>query len=193
MARAGDVIESPVLGERIIFRKTAADTHGELLEFEAVAEPGTPGPVEHIHLRQAERVEVISGVMVARIAGREERVEAGQHIIIPASTPHTFCNGGPGDLHLLAEFRPALQTERFFEIMFGLARDGNTDTAGSPSFLQIAVMSQAYDIYIPRPPILIQRLLFAILVPIAKLCGYRAWYPKYSGRAAQTALVESSR
>ncbi len=192
MARAGDVIESPVLGERVIFRKTAGDTHGELLELECSAAPAASGPVEHMHLRQEERITVVSGVMLARIAGREQRVEAGQHVIIPPGAPHTFRNGGSGELRLLVAFRPALQTERFFETMFGLARDGRTDAAGAPSFLQIAVMAQAYDIYVPRPPVLIQRLLFAVLAPIAKLRGYRAWYPTYSKPAAQTPLIEAN-
>jgi hypothetical protein len=33
MARAGDIIENPGTGERIVFRKTAADANGELLRW----------------------------------------------------------------------------------------------------------------------------------------------------------------
>jgi hypothetical protein len=36
MARAGEVMENPISGQRIIFRKTADDTGGELLEVESV-------------------------------------------------------------------------------------------------------------------------------------------------------------
>jgi mannose-6-phosphate isomerase-like protein (cupin superfamily) len=180
MARAGDMIESPVIGERVIFRKTAADTNGEVLEVECISSAGSSGPVEHIHLEQDERFAVLSGVMLVQIAGREERLEAGQEIVIPRGKSHTFRNGGSEDLHFVAEFRPALQTERFFETMFGLARDGKTDAAGSPRFLQIMLMTTAYDIYIPGPPIVVQRLMSAVLSPIAKLLGYRASYPQYS-------------
>ena len=35
MARAGDVLENPVTGERIVFRRVAADTNGELLLFDS--------------------------------------------------------------------------------------------------------------------------------------------------------------
>jgi mannose-6-phosphate isomerase-like protein (cupin superfamily) len=180
MARAGDVIDSPVIGERVIFRKTAADTNGEFLEIECISRPGSSGPIEHIHLTQEERFEVLSGVMLVQIAGREERLEAGQSIVIPRGTPHKFHNAGTEDLRFVAEFCPALQTERFFETMFGLARDGKTDAAGSPRFLQIMLMTSAYDMYIPGPPILMQRLMSAVLSPIAKLLGYRASYPEYS-------------
>ena len=84
------------------------------------------------------------------------------------------------ELQLRTEFRPAYDLERFFELIFGLARAGKTDLTGTPSFLQIAVMSTAYGIYLPQPPIFLQKLLFAVLNPIAKLRGYRAWYPEYS-------------
>src|ERR1700704_4344375 len=45
MAYSGQIIENPVSGERITFRKTAADTTGELLEFDIQLTPDghTPG------------------------------------------------------------------------------------------------------------------------------------------------------
>ena len=39
MAKPGDVIENPVTGERIVFRKTARETNGELLQFELLLKP----------------------------------------------------------------------------------------------------------------------------------------------------------
>ena len=38
-----------------------------------------------------------------------------------------------------AELRPALNSETFFETLYGLARDGKTDENGVPNFLQQAV------------------------------------------------------
>jgi hypothetical protein len=34
VAHAGEVIENPVTGERVVFRQTARDTGGELLQFD---------------------------------------------------------------------------------------------------------------------------------------------------------------
>jgi hypothetical protein len=39
MAHAGQVLENSVSGERITFRRTAADTGGELLEFDLELTP----------------------------------------------------------------------------------------------------------------------------------------------------------
>ncbi len=196
MAQAGDVIESPLIGERAVFRKTAADTGGALLQLEVFQRVGAKGPVEHYHTRQEERFEVMSGVMCALVGGREVRLGPGESMVIPAGTPHRWWNGGHEELHIVAEMRPALQAERFFETIFGLARDGKTDADGAPSFLQIALFASAYDIWVPKPPRLMQRALFAILGPIARLRGYRAWYPEYSDpedRSWQSAATPTSR
>ena len=187
MANRGDVIENRVLGERTVFRQTARDTGGALLQLEVYQRHHNPGPVEHVHLRQEECFEVIAGTMVVRVGGREQRLGPGERITIPPGTPHTWSNGGEGELHIVAEFRPALETEHFFETMAGLARDGKLDQTGAPRFLQIVPISRAYDIWLPKPPIPLQRALFALLAPLARFRGYRAWYPEYSRPAAAPA------
>jgi mannose-6-phosphate isomerase-like protein (cupin superfamily) len=183
MARPGEVIESPVLRDRIVFRQTARETGGTLLQFEDWHQPGAPGPIEHLHPRQEERLEVLQGSMIVRVGGREEHLTVGQHVVIPPGVPHTFRNTSDGELCALTDFRPAMQLERFFETIFGLARDGKTDKDGVPSFLQIAAWTSAYEIYLPKPPVPVQKALFAVLGPLARLRGYRPWYPEYSDLA----------
>ena len=45
MAYAGQILDNPVSGERFEFRRTAADTNGELLEFDLTlaADGSVPG------------------------------------------------------------------------------------------------------------------------------------------------------
>ena len=66
MAHAGQVLENPISGEKIIFRQTAADTDGELLAFELVLAPGGAVPGAHVHPEQEERFEVDAVVRLAR-------------------------------------------------------------------------------------------------------------------------------
>ena len=73
MAKPGQVIENGS-GHRIIFHKTSADTNGELLQFEEHLAPNGVGRPEHIHLRQVERLQVLSGTMSAKIIGSPERI-----------------------------------------------------------------------------------------------------------------------
>ena len=169
-----------MIGDRIVFLKTAKETKGELLQFDDFLKVDGRGPIEHFHLRQEERLEVMKGAACVLVNGQERRLNPGDFVIIAAGAPHRWWNCGDVELQLRTEFRPAYDLERFFELIFGLARDGKTDETGSPVFLQIAVMSTAYGIYLPQPPLFLQKLLFAVLGPIAKMRGYRAWYPQYS-------------
>jgi hypothetical protein len=51
MAKAGDVIENPDMGTRIVFRRTAAETRGELLQFDFFVQPHKGVASEHLHPR----------------------------------------------------------------------------------------------------------------------------------------------
>lgn len=181
MAHAGDVIENPVVGGRIIFRKTARETNGELLQFDAFSKPHGLGPLYHIHARQEERFEVISGTARFRVAGNEQSLRAGQILVGPPGIPHSFWNDGDDELHVRIEFRPALKQESYLETIFGLARDGKTNKRGVPNLLQAVLLSREYEFFLAGPPIFLQRALIAVLAPIARLLGYRARYPEYSG------------
>jgi len=52
MAFSGQTIDNPVSGERITFIQTAADTAGELLEFELELSADGRVPGAHIHPQQ---------------------------------------------------------------------------------------------------------------------------------------------
>ena len=54
MAKAGQLIENPIIGDRILFRQTAQETGGELLELEIFARPAAAGPPIHIHPNSGE-------------------------------------------------------------------------------------------------------------------------------------------
>ncbi len=176
MAQTGEMIENPVTHDRVIFRVTAQETNGAFLVFDDFLLAGYISPPEHIHPRQQEHFEVISGSLGVRIAGREQVLRAGENVAVPPGTPHTIWNAGGGETHLRVAFQPALQTEAFFETMFALARDGKTDGQGKPSLLQFAAGASEYGMYVTRPSIALQKALFAVLGPLARLLGYRPQY-----------------
>jgi mannose-6-phosphate isomerase-like protein (cupin superfamily) len=181
VAYAGKVIESPTT--RLLFKRTAADTDGALLRFEQFVRGGTPEVPEHVHPRQEERFVVLSGRMGVRAAGRERVLGAGEEVVVPPGTPHTFWNAGEEELHHVVELRPALEHEVFFETVFGLQRDGRFPVEGDgrpPNPLQGALLVLGYGNYLAKPPIPAQRALFGPLALLGRLFGYRKSYPEYS-------------
>jgi quercetin dioxygenase-like cupin family protein len=169
-------IFNPRTGQRIRFQLSAEDTGGELVQIESTNPPtGVPEP-EHVHPYQESRVEVLEGTLLFVVDGEERRLGPGDSLTIPAGVPHHFVNDGDEDAVSLQEFRPALRTAEFFHTYFSLAQAGELDEQGKPSLLRFAVLGPAFadEIRLASPPWPVQRALFALLGPIARLRGYRA-------------------
>ena len=82
------------------------------------------------------------------------------------------------------EVRPAARYEALIQNAFGLAQDGKVNRRGMPNLLQLAVLAREFDdvIRFTRPPRLVQRAVFGLLSPLARLLGYSGCYPEYSAR-----------
>lgn len=182
MARAGDVIENPRRKETVRFRQVAADNGGSLLEMWIEAEPTTAHPPLHAHTRQEERFEVIEGEVTLVLDGRHSTVNAGESMVIPAGTAHTWWNAGTSRLVMRAELEPALRFETFLETVYGLQRSGKTNAAGRPKLLQAAVLFDDYSAeWIPRfLPWPVRKILLPILAQAGRATGLQPWYPEYS-------------
>lgn len=179
MTQAEDMIVNPRTGQHMFFLRRARDTDGKLLRIETVnLAHGTPEP-EHVHVRQESRIEVLAGALRVRVRSEERTVHAGEKIVIPPNTPHSFWNDGVDDARAIQEFRPAPWTEDFFELLFSLACDGKLNENGMPSLLQLAVMVPAFgeEIRPTSPPWPLLRAITWLLEPVARLLGYRRIYP----------------
>jgi quercetin dioxygenase-like cupin family protein len=199
MARAGDEMVDPNTGERTIFRKTAKETDGELLQLDWIGKAGWVAGPPHVHPYQEERFEVISGTLGSHVAGVERIHEAGEVVTAPAGSVHTVWNAGgeEEEVHTLVEFRPALRMETVLETLTGLARDGKTNKAGVPKNpLRLALIAHDYEdeIYLAQPPLFVQRVIFGVLAKVGRLFGYRAEYPyPYGERGEEPFVSEGER
>jgi quercetin dioxygenase-like cupin family protein len=178
MIHAGDTIENPVTGERIVFQRTSRETNGEAVAFETIVGPNGFVAAAHVHPRQEERFEIVAGTLGLRMGGEEIVAGPGETLIIPAGTPHRFWNAGDDEVRFRCEVRPALQFEQLLETMFALAADGKTNRKGMPNPLRLAVIARAYFdvVRLPFPPVFVQRWGLALGAPLGRLVGYRATY-----------------
>lgn len=183
MARAGQEIYNPVQNDWIVFRQTAQDTGGELMRGELIVSPGGGNPL-HVHPLQEEHFKALSGTLGVQMGEEHRSLEEGEEAVVPPGTPHRWWNAEDEAARVLVELRPALNTEIFFETLYGLARDGKTDENGAPNLLQQAVTFSGInkgEIYLARPPIPVQKASLAMLAPVGRMLGYKDHYPKYSG------------
>jgi quercetin dioxygenase-like cupin family protein len=178
MIRAGDTIENPVTGERLVFKQTSAETDGEYVLFECFVQPSGFVAAAHVHPFQQERFQIIEGTVTFKLDGQELEAAPGDCILVPSGMRHQFWNAGDTEVRLACEVRPALQFEQLIETMFSLADDGKTNRKGMPNPLRLAVIARAHfdDVRLPFPPAWMQWVGLALGAPIGRLFGYRATY-----------------
>jgi len=194
MSRAGDVIENPVTGERVVVRVGTEDSGGNLLAVDGYVKPGGAVTGEHVHPAIDERFTVLCGRVGFRIDGRESIAEPGERLHVPAGTAHDWWNAGDEEAHVRVEIRPGARFEEMALNLFGLAQDGKTNSRGMPNLLQAAIFVREFSdvLYFTRPPLWVQRLLFGALALFARALGYRGSYPEYLERGPKERVeVES--
>ena len=178
MIHAGDTIENPITGERLVFKKTSAETNGEYVLFECLVKASGFVAAAHVHPFQQERFQILEGTVMFRIDGQGVAAEPGDAILIPAGRKHQFWNAGDEDVRFACEVRPALQFEQLIETMFSLARAGKTNRKGMPNPLRLAVIARAHfdTVRLPFPPVWMQRAGLVVGAPLGRLLGYGATY-----------------
>ena len=183
MAKAGDTIENPLSGERITFLEVPSETNGDLLRFDWRIPPGFSIP-EHVHVRQEERHEILSGTLRGRVAGREQDYVRDHIVTGPPGVPHAWRNPSDDEeLRVVSELQPALGFESLLETSFAIARDLKTDRKGAPKhLLRIFILLDEVggEIYPAGVPMRVWRTflaLVAVLARVGKLLGYEAHSP----------------
>lgn len=165
-------------GETFVFSCNASDS--TIARFDVVLTQGGSGggnALVHVHPGASETFSVRSGRLAIVMGGVEHFAEAGQSITIPAGTPHHFRNADAGVTEATVTFSPAQQHLRFFK-NFATLVEKHPDwfsAKGDPHLLLIALVLHAYrgHLYLAGVPVVLQKLLFGILAPLARLRGYR--------------------
>jgi quercetin dioxygenase-like cupin family protein len=188
MAYAGQILDNPVTGERIIFRETAADTGGELLAVDLILAPDGHVPGAHVHPSQEERFEVVTGTMKFRLGLKTVVAHAGDVVVVQPGSVHKFANAGEEPAHVKVEVRPALKMEQLFETTVALAREGRTNGKGMPKPLDLALFVREYEdeVRAPFPP---APLVRALTAPLRWLAGRRGLATRYAGPTLTPAPV----
>jgi mannose-6-phosphate isomerase-like protein (cupin superfamily) len=179
-----DAIAEPKSGQLVVFRERTDDR----VTAELYVRPGGYVPV-HVHGRQAERFEGVSGALRFRLGRRSFVVGPGDSVTVPAGTLHGFRNDGDAIAHFRIELTPPLRGEEGLRTLFGLQRDGrlHVPRRGLPRpLLQLAVLFDEYldEIRLPIVPLAMQRIAFRALAAVGARRGYGSSFPEYDALTA---------
>ncbi|MEA2448132.1 MAG: hypothetical protein QOG63_64 [Thermoleophilaceae bacterium] len=189
MAYTGQVLDNPVTGERITFRKTAADTDGKYVEIDLVLAPDGAVPGTHVHPKQVETFEVMSGQMKFRMGLKMVKAGPGEVVVVPAGKIHNFANDGDEPAHVRVTMEPALNMEQMFETTVSLAKQGRVTKSGMPKPLDLALFVEEFQdvARAPFPPHPVVMALMAPLRAIAKRRGRQLRRPQSAVRSVVSA------
>jgi len=185
MLRTAEVYVNPATGERAVVRVKPSGADGDLMVADLHLRPGGRIVGEHVHPAIEERFTVIRGEAGFSLGGSRGTAGPGMTILCPPGVPHDWWNAGTGEALVRVEIRPGSRFRDMIMNLFGLAQDGRTDARGLPNPLQLALFAREFSdvVVFTSPPRPVQRVLFAVLAPIGRLCGYRGSYPEYVNRA----------
>ena len=185
MAKPGEKIEASSIGETIIFLQTEKGTNGDFVQAERILKPRSGFIREHYHLNQGTRTEVISGKAAYKLNGVNMVATSGEVVIIPPKAKHIDpWNNSDEELRMLIEARPAQGVEVLFETWYGLARDHRHITKkGQLNLLQIALTIHSIPLTAYILPKVVQDFFTPVSAFIARLFGYKPYYPEYSDPA----------
>ncbi|MBG45367.1 MAG: hypothetical protein CMB76_02470 [Euryarchaeota archaeon] len=179
--RVGPIISQPALGEFVIPLAYGRDNNGELERMLVIFSPKNKGPPEHVHPNYDELFEVISGDYVFSVNRKDQKAGPGDKLTVKKGVPHRWRNVGEDYGFTIAESRPAARMLEVLFSIFGMAHEGKLTKKGQPKLFHAIVIGREYsDDTVPTfPPPFITYFLSMLLMPFAKLLGYKSTEPRY--------------
>lgn len=157
--------------------------------------PGAAGPPMHVHKRFPETFSPERGTLRLHLADRVVDLRAGESLTVPAGVPHRFSNPGREEAVLVSDGPAMPQAFAAMLVQLYRVRD-ERGTHPLTMLLQMSVVDPAFDTRlagVPRPAAAAMR---AALGPMARLLGFRNYYPEYAlhagGITARRARTTSS-
>jgi len=162
MISAGDSIQTPVTGETFTWIQTGRQTGGAIAQCDLRLAPTARLAAPHIHTVQEERFEILEGRLQVVRGKTREVAEAGETVVVPASTPHSWAPIDGGALVRLT-FTPGNNIEEFFEKFCEWANAGRVNAKGLPPMHLIGPVAVRHEMFLTGPPIPLQRAVMGML------------------------------
>lgn len=173
--KPGDTIGSREGGTEF----TVLGREGDRLRMKLEFAPGADGPPPHIHTGFDELYAVEEGKIDLQVDGEIHTLGPGDELNIPKGVPHKPSN--PYDER--AVIRDATIPEQFMVYLDQAYKFMDEDAKNTKTYrmiLQMSLMNKHFDSFLAEgPPVFVQNILNFLLRPLARLLGYRTFYPKY--------------
>ena len=144
-------IHNPVQGDTATFLELSSETGGKYSLMEAEVAPRGKGPPVHFHTEFDEEIEVMRGTVEVEVDGTKRLLRAGERVMIPRGTNHSWCNPTDEPLVIRGRNTPgSVGFENFLRLVYGHGREGKLAKNGLPaSFPAMALAIKWSDTNLP--------------------------------------------
>jgi quercetin dioxygenase-like cupin family protein len=147
-------------------------TNGLKSEGLLTLEPLEQGPPEHIHLKQMEYFEVLTGALVVSVNGENKKLKVGERLEIQKGIKHTYFNETSEPMTAKFGYEPALNIEWLIDTMDSGERKNGGDWHKIPLLEQGFVLYYLREEYrLANLPFWLQDIVFGLLSKIAQFSG----------------------
>ena len=176
----GQVFHSQTEG----FSQRVVKIDGERIWSELTLHPYAPGPPAHVHMTFEERFIVAQGEVSLLVNGQSKVLRAGEEFVVEPGLAHRPFNATGAEAVILWPDTPAyglpLDFGVFLTQAYGFFDESPANSRPPRALLQMSRFSPRYDSWLAGPPVLLQRGLYWILGPIARVLGYRSYYARFA-------------
>jgi mannose-6-phosphate isomerase-like protein (cupin superfamily) len=145
MAGTGDTLAFPD-GSDYTITTSAGESSGSLVEMEILLPANAVTPPLHVHPKQEEDFEVLSGALDVHFEGQWMRLPEGESMTIRRGEPHAFRNSSGLRVRVRNVHRPALGYQDYLEELHSLTQEGKIRSfSDASSLLQLARLFEKYE------------------------------------------------
>ncbi|HEX9961909.1 MAG TPA: cupin domain-containing protein [Pyrinomonadaceae bacterium] len=165
------------------FRQNLLKRENGLVWSELTLEPRAAGPPEHIHTTFPEKFIVAEGTLSLLVNGEKKILRPGESLLITPGTPHKPFNQTDSPVIVRGPLTPEYGIPEQFSVFlsqaYGFFDESESNSQPPKALLQMSRFSPKYDSWLASPPVFLQKILFFVIGPTARLLGYRTYYEKY--------------
>jgi quercetin dioxygenase-like cupin family protein len=147
-------IHNPVLGDTVVFVRTAGESHGAITELETTVMPGGSNP-PHFHRTYDEIFTMLEGSLrLESPKGVQMDLRQGEKYVVKVGQVHSFLNISNAPARIRTQIIPGNEGfENSLRILYGLASDGlyHRQRKAPRSFEYLAVCMSMSDTCLAGP------------------------------------------
>lgn len=181
--RVGDVLHST--SEGFTSKVVATDKNQTWLQLRA--QPHAAGPPAHVHTTFSETFLVSKGVLSLRVGDEVKVLRPGEEFTVFPGIIHKPFNETDEDVIVVGPITPKYGLPRDFALflaqVYGYMDESPRNAKLARLLLQMSLFSSRYDTWIAGPPLWVQRLVYAVLRPVARMMGHRSYYERFTPNA----------